>query len=241
MLPPVIWKAFLKGDDFDLHELSVLFSSGDTQVIKDGDSYHLASTMIDSRPDGRPFYQAARHVLALVNGVGQANSSAFRPIALTGSFKEGDHNHQVVIADPVEIRGYAYAAAVATVAGPDGNLVPPPPPPGPDRVKKAMRHADANEALQIIGRPEPTNWVDLYKVHEIVRDAMGGQIGLVNAGWVTKDDLSAFTASANRPDVTGPDARHARMSGGPPKRTMQIAEARDFIGRLLTTWLDSLQ
>jgi hypothetical protein len=104
-----------------------------------------------------------------------------------------------------------------------------------------MRHPDANEALQIMGRPEPTTWIDLYKVHEIIRDAMGGQASLINSGWVTRDDLSAFTASANRPDVTGADARHARMGGGPPKRTMQIAEARDFIGRLLTTWLDSLQ
>jgi hypothetical protein len=35
-------------------------------------------------------------------------------------------------------------------------------------------------------------------------------------------------------------ARHARLPGA-PKRIMQISEARDFVGRLLTTWIDSLR
>jgi len=105
---------------------------------------------------------------------------------------------------------------------------------------KAMRHPDAAEALQIMGRPEPTTWIDLYKVYEVVREAQGGEVGLIRSDLATKPDISAFTGSANLPSVSGEDARHARLAGT-PKRTMQIAEARDFIGRLLTTWIDSLQ
>jgi hypothetical protein len=50
----------------------------------------------------------------------------------------------------------------------------------------------------------------------------------------------AFTSSANRPDVGGLSARHARVDGGPPKRTMTELQARDFIGRLLRAWMDAL-
>jgi hypothetical protein len=60
----------------------------------------------------------------------------------------------------------------------------------------------------------PLGWVELYKVFEIVRDSApkADLATMVNAG-----DLKAFTASANRPDISGSDARHARIAGDPPK------------------------
>src|SRR5690349_20804797 len=104
----MIWKAFLKGDDFDLHELGTLCSSGDTQVKKDGEEYFLSSVEIDNRPADEAFYDAAKRVLEIVNGVGQANSSGFRPVALNGRFQEGDKAHQVVFAGSIEARGYVF-------------------------------------------------------------------------------------------------------------------------------------
>jgi hypothetical protein len=56
----------------------------------------------------------------------------------------------------------------------------------------------------------------------------------------TKDEISAFTCSANRPDVGGLGARHARINGGLPKQTMTELQAREFIGRLLCAWMDAL-
>lgn len=48
------------------------------------------------------------------------------------------------------------------------------------------------------------------------------------------------TASANLlPGVSGKDARHARMTGT-QQRTLSIDTAREFIGRVLTTWIDRL-
>jgi hypothetical protein len=77
------------------------------------------------------------------------------------------------------------------------------------------------------GRPD---WVALYKMFEIIRDAVGGgQVGLVATGWTDQADLSAFTGSANRPDVYGDRARHARMSGGPPRQTMDLVRAQACI------------
>lgn len=233
----MIWKAWLEGHDFDLYDLTRLFAAGDTQVVKDSDAYYLASVEIDNRPESEAFYEAAQRVLTLVNGVGQAENSAFRPVRLSGVYNEGGQRHVVARAETAEARSQALAAA--TVTAPDGTERADPPPLGPERVNKAMRHPVAAEALGIMAKPEPTSWVDLYKVYEIMRDAMK-PASLDQSGWATKKRFEAFTASANRPDSGGPDSRHARMPGTAPKRVMSIAAARDFIGLLLTHWLDSL-
>jgi hypothetical protein len=76
-------------------------------------------------------------------------------------------------------------------------------------------------------------------VYEIIRDAVK-PIPLDNSGLATKDEISAFKCSANRPDVGGLAARHARIDGGLPKRTMTELQAHEFIGRPMRAWMDAL-
>ena len=102
----------------------------------------------------------------------------------------------------------------------------------------AAADPDVAEVLEILGTAEPApDWVELYKAFEIVRSKVSR---LDKKGWVTSAEISAFTASASRPDVSGAQARHARMPGGRPKGTMTLVEARQMIGVLVTAWLDSL-
>ena len=56
---------------------------------------------------------------------------------------------------------------------------------------------------------------------------------------VNKRRRTAFTASANRPDVSGKSARHARHGGWPPRYTMTLNEGREFIADLVTAWIGS--
>ena len=58
---------------------------------------------------------------------------------------------------------------------------------------------------------------------------------------MTRDQISTFRASANRSEVSGDLARHARLKGDPPTQTMTLAEARQLIGALVTRWLDWLR
>jgi len=120
----------------------------------------------------------------------------------------------------------------------DGQQVEAPPRPGPGYVQRAAADSDVAEVLEILGRAEPEpDWVELYKVFEIVSSRVPG---LDKKGWVTSAGIRAFTASANRPDVSGAQARHARMPGGRPKGTMTLVEARQMISVLVAAWLDSL-
>jgi hypothetical protein len=229
-------KARLQGHEFDLLTLAQLFRESDPAVAGDHEGYYLNFTAPDRLlDDGSRLYDAASVLLRRVNGVARTLSSDFRPVILTGRFSdEAGRQHQVVLADTAEVR--ARANPVMVSAG--GEQPPPLPAPGPGYLQLAQTHPDVAEILDILGNADPApDWSEFYKIHEILLDNVPG---FYQRGWVTRDQISAFTASANRREVSGELARHARWKGDPPKRTMTLVEARQLIGSLVVTWLDWL-
>jgi hypothetical protein len=235
----VLVKAWLQGHQFDLEDLAELLAEGDVRVVHDDaeDAYYLTSPEIDNPTDGTTFYDVAQRLLPRINGIGRVNKADFRPVQLTGRYGTPTGQHIVAAALSSELRLRAHAVGVVT--GPHGQPTPNPPSPWPDRFALAGTNSDVGEVLDIMGQTEPLGWVELYKVHEIIRDAIKLN-KIYKLKWVTKSDDRAFTGSADRPDVSGREARHARMPGLPPRRTMSIAEGRSFISNLVTKWLDWL-
>jgi hypothetical protein len=229
-------KARLQGHEFDLLTLAELFRESDPAVASDDEGYYLSFTAPDGLlDDGARLSDAASVLLRRANGVARTLSSDFRPVGLTGRFSDGTgRQHQVVLADTAEVRARANPVTVSM----GGEQPPPPPAPGPGYVQLAQTHPDVAEILDILGNADPApDWSDLYKIHEILLDNVPG---FYQRGWVTKDQISTFTASANRKEVSGDFARHARWKGDPPKRTMTLVEARQLIGSLVISWLDWL-
>ena len=209
---------------------------GETCVINEDGEYYLSSVEVDDRPDGVPFYEVAPRVLRRVNGLGRVRNPAYEPVSLTGRYTEGSSVHHVVMADGIRIR--ARVEATAEVRGADGQVLPPAAPDGPDRARVATFSSDVEEALYILGQAEALDWGQLYKVFEIVKDDVSST-SMVDLGWTSAADISAFKASANRPDVSGAAARHSRMGGTPPRHQMSHDVAQAFISRLVSTWIDS--
>jgi hypothetical protein len=54
-------------------------------------------------------------------------------------------------------------------------------------------------------------------------------------------ERGGLVGQANPSEVSGDLARHARLKGDPPRRTMTLGEARQLIGALVTRWLAWLQ
>ena len=230
-------KARLQGHEFDLLTLAELFREGDPAVATDDEGYYLGFSASEGLlSDGARLYDAALVLLRHVNGVARMLSSDFRPVSLTGRFSdEAGRQHQVVLAETAEARARANPVTVSV----GGEQPPPPPAPGPAYVQLAQTHPDVAEVLDILGNAHPApDWSDLYKVHEILLDNVPN---FYQRGWVTKDQISIFTASANRKEVSGDLARHARLKGSAPKRTMTLVEGRQLILSLVTRWLDWLR
>jgi hypothetical protein len=176
--------------------------------------------------------RSARKLLDLVNGAAALVDPSYRPVVLMNRFRD-DAGQNFVLASANLTARSRLAVATAEVRGPDGKVVPPPPPPptlGPEYMAAASRDPNVREVLDVLS-DGPGDWVELYKVFEVIRD--DGK----PTKWAAEADYSAFRASANLPSVSGADARHARRSSGNPKRTMSIHEARDFIRKVSIAWI----
>ncbi|OBI54679.1 hypothetical protein A5667_24935 [Mycolicibacterium fortuitum] len=227
----------MQGDDADLGLLARFFGDGDPRVVQEEDGYYLAATDIDSPPGNTPYYEVARTHLIAINGLGRLIDPGFVPVHLTGNYQDGDVVN-CVISVPPAIATARFGIPTVTVTNPDGTVVHGPPSAWPARLGLAESNADVAEVLVIVGRAEALGWVELYKVHEIIRESVK-PAKIPDLGWADKATDSAFTGSANLPGVSGSDARHARMEGA-PKRTMTIEQGRAYISDLVTKWLDHL-
>jgi hypothetical protein len=232
-LVAVIVKAWLDGHSIDLETLAGLLPAGDTRVVRDGDGFYLTGDEIDNRAAGVPFYEVAPVVLQRVNGLARVMRSGYRPVRLSGRYQEGDRRHQVVQAGCAKIRVQAMPVTILI----NGEPVASPLPPGPGYSATASADAEIAEALAILGQPAAPNWVELYKVYEIIEHT-GLLKAAMGAAGVSGNQLSVFTRTACHPAAAGPDARHGRSRQDPPKHPMPIAKARELISGLVRAWMD---
>lgn len=233
-------KAWLVGRPVDLETLARHFETG-TETINASDDgrFYLTSPTFDGLwNDGGRLHATAGALLARMNGLARALEPGFRPVQLSTQFTDDSgKQHSVVMAGGIVVVG----ATVTATASIDGFVQEPLPSRCPTYLELSD-HPDVAEALAILGAGvEQLNWRDhLYRVFEIIRHNVGGHDSLIAKSWASRQDIGAFTVSANSPQVSGEAARHARLNDGVPKRTMSLDEGRSFINRLVLAWLDDL-
>ena len=109
----------------------------------------------------------------------------------------------------------------------------------PAMMNLCSTHEDAREALFYFGSGG-NPWANFYKVLEIVQDDCGETPQLVKRNWCTKSELERFKRTANHQEAIGAFSRHARMRADPPSNPMSVEEARSFVGKLLSSWINQL-
>jgi hypothetical protein len=233
----VATKAWLEGDPLDLQYLARLLPVGDVQVRQDGEKFYLAGADLDSPPPGEQFHDVAERLIDWANGAACCENPAFIPVSLTGSYeREGG---VTVVGATATLLVRASMAATAQVTGPDGKPKPATPPVGPRYLTLAARDGDVAEVPRIMASSAGVNFVELYKVYEIIRHA-GGLDAAMQAAGISKSIVSRFTRTANHQAAGGEIARHARSTEAPPANPMPIQEARGLIGRLVGAWAGTL-
>jgi len=229
------WLVRIEGDPVDLRLLRQWFADGPVQFReRDGQTY-LCADALDALDTRDAIRARADATLCWVNGAAKLADSHFRSVRADGCVLrvQGDRTDTFVQPSPAVMRIRPMPVSIGMV-GPDGIATHPTP--------RVLAYAErcavdpvARQALEILGTGADT-WVDLYKVFEVVRGAVPEK-RMISYGWTTKQRISAFTGSANHPEVSGRDARHAVMKKAPPGTTMTMGEARAFVYDLLDRWL----
>lgn len=84
------------------------------------------------------------------------------------------------------------------------------------------------DVLTLVQQKNAFNWYEMYKIFEIIKTDLNGNI---NLSGISKNKIGDFTQTAN-----AEGNRHART---PAKKTMTLNEAESFIRELCIAWLNS--
>lgn len=83
---------------------------------------------------------------------------------------------------------------------------------------------------------QPTSWINLYKIYEIIRDDIGDK-EIIKI--LSKNELSRFTGTAQSREQIGDDARHAAKKFIRHPQPMTIKEANELIKKLILEWSEA--
>lgn len=226
------WRVQLQGDAVDLNGLAAALGDPPIRVVQEGGEFLLETEELEHLTHRSQVRPAAERLLTRLNGAMRLGNPSYQNVKL-GHLREqrADGTEEIsVVVEPATIRIRASVLPPKILGG-----VPTQPLGDPARshIAKAAGDPDADDALDLWAN-EPHDWVNLYKVFEIIR-ARGG----LDPG-VSESELRRFTHTANHEQAAGRQARHARLGTEPPTNPMTALEADDLIRRLLEAWLQSL-
>ena len=167
------WNAGLEGDLPDLQGMAFAFGEGDPTVgVGPDGSYFLESSAFNSLHDVVAVKTDAERRVRLMNGALRAFDANAGVVRLSGRFWNSDTPHLVVVPLTAEVRAKATLTAVA-VATLDGRPVDPGLPPARGYLALADSDANVADVLRLTAAGD-LDWVDLYKVTEIILFDMSG-------------------------------------------------------------------
>lgn len=237
------WHLQLCGRPSDLAHLAENLALPQLSVMVDArdGSHALYSDEFLDAPDSASVLKRAVPVMAVLNGLLRIARPTSDPVtggAVYRTNANGGRDVFVHVASAV-LRVEAGTVSVV-VTDKDGNVVPPPPPPL-SRTQLLGRLAVTDpvvaKAMRLIASPDARTWVGMYRLYEIIEDAIGSQSALVETGWASRSDIKRFKHSANSVAIAGDSARHGKETEVPPRNPMTLDEGSEFVGYVTQAWL----
>lgn len=232
------WMVQLAGDTSDLSALAQSLTGTDISVSHDGQDYVLRSDRFAPADDAAAVRKTAEDMVALLNGASRLALDATQSISVRAVYwRRNDGTRDTfVFAEPLAI-GFRAISPTVKVTHADGTVEEFHP---ADPVKQWMALALSNKAIANVFRilsSGTLDWVNLYRILEIIKVDVGGLDSIASDGWATKASMELFKRTANSPGALGLDARHGAERTEPPPKAMPISEARTLINSIVHAWL----
>jgi hypothetical protein len=222
-----MWLVKLKGAIGDLRLLASQLTAADVNVHDKEGVFYLAGAVFDQCGHADEARALARDLVQTVNGAARVGIDGYLAVELDDIVELDARGQQLTstfrdTSTLFKLRKaptpYGDAPALSTIiwlALSD------------DRIVKVLR----------IQESRPQNWVELYKVVEVIADDIGGIHQLDLRGWVPRGEVGRFTSTANNARVLGDEARHGHERGKALKNPMSLQEAQTLIRRIVHCWL----
>jgi hypothetical protein len=227
----------LNAEKWDLEEMAFVFEEGPATVKKIDDFYYLRleSDSVKTDDEAR---SAGEVALTRMNAICAVRDERFRRPTIAGISRRDPVTGKIGTIINLECRIGVRAGLrpTLTVLGSDGTV----PPRQPTFAEKAFQLAESNDALREVLRTYGTiehDWRGLYTVYDGVKAANNGNIPRT---WATRNEVTAFTSTANSYHAVGPAARHGFGASETVEARMTLSQARALIQKVLGAWINQL-
>jgi hypothetical protein len=226
------WQVILNGDQLDLKFLAESFNGPDYLIRQEEDKFTLSSAAFESLNDPAKITELAQGFIDRLNGGIILALDSHTALSIGGLNEvRPDGVRTIYVSERVHARCRAFATMDVRA---DGSVEKGQP---ADPVRQwadlASRDQAVADVLALLGT-KPADWVNLYRIYEIVQDDCGG---IVKRGWATDATIRNFKHTGDHPKSAGLDSRHGRRSTEPPKKPMLLSEARALIFSITLAWL----
>jgi len=232
------WFVQLTGDATDLAALARSMNDSDATIMFDNGEYFLTSERIADDAEPAIARARAQEIVEIISGAVRLALEAPEPIRVGAVHRRHDDGRRDFFLFPepavIQLRGFAPTITITRADGTIDEVKP------SDPIKDWTKLAFSNEAVSNVLRifaNGANDWVNLYRIFEIVCADVGGLDDVATRGWGAKGSMKLFKHTANSPGVLGLEARHGAEDTLPPPKPMTIAEARALIAAIAHAWL----
>ncbi|MCW6053199.1 hypothetical protein K4039_24800 [Lyngbya sp. CCAP 1446/10] len=224
----------VKKSDFD-NLSNLLRSSDELSLITENSKYYLTSSRWESLTKPEDVHSTATKVLQPISAVAMIHFTDFpllKPDHIYQVDEEGKRQGFVMGSATINV-GSSCSFSIQLEGGQD--IIP------KLEFESWRKLAEEDEIVKNVFRQFRDfehNWINLYKVYEIVKKDAGekNKIDRIKQ-WIDKDKIRQFTHTANSQSAIGDDARHGVDRNDPPKEPMSLSEAQALIRNLVKQWL----
>lgn len=232
------WMVQLAGDTSDLSTLAQSLTGTDVNVSRDGQNYVLASDTFQDADDANNIRDKAGNIVDLLNGATRLALGAGHSIRVGAAYRyRQDGTRDIFGFVKPAVLHYRAITPTVMVTHADGTIEELHP---ADPVRTWMPLALSDDAIANVLRIVSSgtlDWVNLYRIFEIIAADVGGLDSIAANGWATKNSMTLFKRTANSPGAIGLEARHGARFNQPPAHPMTISEARSLVNSIVHAWL----
>jgi hypothetical protein len=235
----------LGGDEPDLQLLSNSFPTG-TPRVENRDGHYLLILESDEPRDDAAVLADGTKVLARMVGIMLKDRPNFHRPEIKGMTKQnadGSLSHYVNMSVKMEAR--ASMSAEYRLIGPDGKEIEKEKDKGPTDDQIVFQLARDNEpfcrALDIYGSSLEHDWINLYKVLDVMREAYGNLAGLKSKNFVPAKDIDDFKATAESLPAIGLKARHGKLKGVVQEARITLEKSQEMFRKLFHAWIEDIR
>ena len=226
------WEICIFGDNEDLQLVVGVCSDESWEIRKKDEMFYLRLT---KKPAEEPHaaHERAIRRLTNINALSRLRFPGYGKLVAGNAVNEvaSDGNCSVnILCQPAKIQLRTFPATIQI-----GNDVILP----SDGLAELANIAEYDKVLEKVLRlrnSEALEWVDLYRIFEVIESDVGKN-RCTNNGWIANEDLKLFKHTANSVEAAGDMARHGKEPNKPPKNPMQLQDARTIIDDLINHWL----